>query len=104
MAYRLKKRFLAWLLPAVLVFAQHSAIAHLVSHGSDKSADPQQKIVHIKLCDKCLSAAKFINASPKQEYRVEPLLACYGLAAVRPFLANSAEVAFQSCRDPPEAL
>jgi hypothetical protein len=104
MARRLRKRLLTWLLPAVLVFAQHGAIAHLVSHGSDKSADPEQTQVHVKLCDKCLSAAKFINLLPQQACHIESAPAQYCLAPVVPQPSVSATAATPTCRDPPKTL
>lgn len=104
MAYRLRRRLLAFLLPAVLVFAQHGAMAHVVSHASDKSADPEQTLVHLKLCDKCVSAAKLAHLPAGQDSRVELLHAQYCLRAATPTLPASAESNSYSCRDPPAVL
>ena len=104
MAFRLRKRFLALLLPVVLAFAQHSAMAHLVSHHGDKPADPGQALVHLKLCDKCVTAAKLIHLPAGQELRVELLHArCFHSAAV-PTPFASAEWTAHACRDPPSSL
>jgi hypothetical protein len=104
MTDRLKKRLLTLLLPAVLVFAQHGAMAHLVSHAGDKSADPEQTLVHLKLCDKCVSAAKVTHLPAGQELRVELLHAhnFHRAEASAPF--SSADCAAHSCRDPPSLL
>ena len=104
MINRLKRRLLTLLLPAVLVFAQHGTMAHVVSHGGDKSADPEQTLVHLKLCDKCVSAAKVTHLPAGQELRVELLHArnFHRAEATAPF--SSADCTAHSCRDPPSLL
>ena len=104
MAYLLRKRFLAFLLPAVLVFAQHGAMAHVVSHASDKPADPEQPLVHLQLCDECVSAAKVSHLPGEQALRVELLHARYAhnAAVLAPFA--SADPKAYACRDPPSLL
>jgi hypothetical protein len=104
MAYRLRRRFLAYLLPAVLVFAQHGAVAHVVSHAGDNSADPEQTLIHLKLCDKCASAAKVTHLPAGQDLRLELLQAQYCQRAAKPTLLASAESTRNTCRDPPKIL
>ena len=57
-----KKRLLAWLLPAVLLFGQQAAIAHITEHASGEYDDPESALVHGKLCNKCLSVEKVSSA------------------------------------------
>lgn len=104
MAHWLKKRLLAFLLPAVLAFAQHAAMAHLVSHAGDNAADPEQTLIHLKLCDKCATAAKLLHVSTSQDLRIEPTHACYVLRAATPNHLASADCTRYPCRDPPTAL
>lgn len=104
MAQRLRRRLLALLLPAVLAFAQHGAMAHLVSHAGDNGADPEQTLIHLKLCDKCATAAKLVHVPPSHELHIELTQARYVLrAAIQNHLA-SVNSALYSCRDPPKAL
>ena len=104
MTDRLKKRLLTLLLPAVLVFAQHGAMAHLVSHAGDKSADPEQTLVQLKLCDKCASAATVTHLPAGQDLRLELLQAQYCQRAAKPTPLASAESTRNTCRDPPKIL
>ena len=104
MARRLRRRLLALLLPAVLVFAQHGAMAHLVSHAGDNAADSEQTLIHLKLCDKCATAAKVVHVPPLHELRIELAHACYVLRATVPNHSASAGSAHYPCRDPPLAL
>lgn len=104
MAYRLRRRLFAFLLPAVLVFAQHGAMAHLVSHAGDKPADPEQTLVHLKLCDKCVTSAKLVHVPAGQEFRVDLLHTRYFHRAAAPALFASADCTAHACRDPPNLL
>lgn len=104
MARRLRRRLFALLLPAVLAFAQHGAMAHLVSHAGDNAADPEQTLIHLKLCDKCATAAKVVHVPPLQELRIELAHARYELHAATPTFPASVDATRYSCRDPPIAL
>ena len=102
MRYQLRQRFLACLLPAVLVFAQHGAMAHRISHASEKSADPKKALVHLKLCDKCVSAEKLVHLPGGTEHRLELTQLRYSHSAALPALFYAALPTRQSCRDPPK--
>ncbi|MEX0960859.1 MAG: hypothetical protein WDZ63_16390 [Burkholderiales bacterium] len=61
----LLRRALILILPAVLLLAQHGAIAHVLSHASQDSSPAHEKtLIHLKLCGKCVSAEKFTHAAP----------------------------------------
>lgn len=104
MAFRLRKRFVAFLLPVVLAFAQHAAMAHQVSHAGDESGDAGKTLVHLKLCDKCVSAAKLVDLPGSPELRVELLHARYFHSAAAPTPFASADWTAHACRDPPSLL
>lgn len=104
MAYLFRKRLIAWLLPAVLVFAQQVALAHLVTHAADKSADSEQTVVHINLCDKCASAAKLIHLPAGQSHRLDLLQTCHVYSGALPALFHPVEATRPAARDPPHFL
>jgi hypothetical protein len=104
MARLFRKRLIAWLLPVVLVFAQHAALAHLVSHAADPSADPEQTRAHLKLCDECASAAKFIHLGVGQTHHLDLLHTSHGYSAVLAAQSRSADSAQHAARDPPHFL
>lgn len=58
----LRKTFLA-LLTAALLFAQHAAFAHVVSHAGE-TVPAKEQLAHSKLCGKCVSFDKFSGALP----------------------------------------
>ncbi|UCH49510.1 MAG: hypothetical protein JSU95_06960 [Betaproteobacteria bacterium] len=104
MAFRLRKRFVGFLLPVVLAFAQHTAMAHQVSHASDESSDPEQTLVHLQLCDKCVSAAKVTHLPAGPSFRVELLHGRYFHNAAVPTPFASVDCIAHACRDPPTLL
>ena len=104
MAFRLRKRFVAFLLPVVLAFAQQAAMAHQVSHAGDESADPGKTLVHLQLCDKCVSAANLVDVPGSPELHVELLHAHYFHSAAAPTQFASADWTAHACRDPPRPL
>lgn len=99
-----RNRFLAYLLPTLLLFAQQSAIAHIASHNADQSPDPEKSLVHLKLCGKCLAVEKLTNAPIDAEHRLDLLQAGYSLAPVSSAILHSRNPARHSCRDPPQIL
>jgi len=104
MASRFQKRLISWLLPAVLVFAQQAALAHLVVHAADQSAESEQTLVHLKLCDECASAAKLVHLPAGQSHHLDLLQAGHSYRAVLPALLCSAEQIRPAARDPPHFL
>jgi hypothetical protein len=101
MACLFRKRFIAWLLPVVLVFAQHAALAHVVSHAADPSADPEQTRAHLKLCDECASAVKLIHLGGSQAHHLDLLSTSHGYRLALPAQSRSADSAQPAARDPP---
>jgi hypothetical protein len=104
MAYLLRKRFIAWLLPVVLVFVQHAALAHVVSHAADPSADPEQTRAHLKLCDECASVAMLEHVGAGQTHRFDLLHTSHGYSAALPAQSRSIDPAQHAARDPPNFL
>lgn len=61
----LLRRILVLILPAVLLIAQHGAMAHVLSHVGEPAAPAHEKtLIHLKLCGKCVSADKLSFAVP----------------------------------------
>jgi hypothetical protein len=61
----LLRRALILILPAVLLLAQHGAIAHVLSHAGENSSPAHEKtLIHLKLCGKCVAVEKFSHAAP----------------------------------------
>jgi hypothetical protein len=61
----LLRRALILILPAVLLLAQHAAMAHVLSHAGEESSPAHEKtLIHLKLCGKCVSVEKFSHAAP----------------------------------------
>lgn len=56
----LRQTFLA-LLTAALLFAQHAAFAHVLSHAGE-TVPAKEQLAHAKLCGKCASFEKFSGA------------------------------------------
>ena len=102
MLNRRRNRFLVWLLPAILLFAQQAAMAHVTQHASGESPDPESALVHAKLCNKCVSAEKFTNAVVDINQR--PVLEQHRLHHADALAKNprSREIPWQSARDPPK--
>ena len=104
MQIRFRRRFLIWLLPAVLLFAQQAAMAHLVSHLGDNPDGTSKSLAHQKLCDSCLSVEKLFHIPGIKEHRFVIL---QGENAPEPVLLSvlvSLDAVTPSCRDPPKHL
>ena len=104
MQIRFRRRVLFWLLPAVLLFAQQAAMAHLVSHLGDSSAGTSKSLAHLKLCDGCLSVEKLLHIPGVKDHRFVVL---QGELAPEPLLLSglvSIDAGTPSCRDPPKTL
>ena len=104
MQVRFRRRFLIWLLPAVLLFAQQAAMAHLVSHLGDNAAGTSKSLAHQKLCDGCLAVEKLFHIPGVKEHRFAVLL---GENMPEPALHSglvSLDAGAPSCRDPPKHL
>ena len=97
-----RKRFLAFLLPALLLFAQQSAMAHLASHAAEQSPNPEKSLVHLKLCGKCLSAEKFTHVPATVEHRFDAGIANYSHTPAQPTVLHSTVTVWRGCRDPPQ--
>lgn len=74
----LRKTFLA-LLTAALLFAQHAAFAHVVSHAGE-TVPAKEQLAHSKLCGKCVSFEKLTGALPV----AAPALPALDVAHARP--------------------
>jgi hypothetical protein len=99
-----RRRFLFWLLPAVLLFAQQAAMAHLVSHLGDNAAGNSKTLAHQKLCDGCLAVEKLLHIPGVKEHRV---IVLHGEDVPEPVLLSglvSLDAGTPSCRDPPKYL
>jgi len=104
MQFRFRRRFLIWLLPAVLLFAQQAAMAHLVSHLGDNADGTHKSLAHQKLCDGCLSVEKLFHIPGVKEHRFVVL---QGEDVPEPVLQAgllSLDAGTPSCRDPPKHL
>ena len=104
MQYWFRRRFLFWLLPAVLLFAQQAAMAHLVSHLGDNAAGSSKSLAHQKLCDGCLAVEKLLHIPGVKEHR---LIVLQGEGVPEPALLSdlvSIDAGTPSCRDPPRSL
>lgn len=99
-----RRRFLFWLLPAVLLFAQEAALAHLVSHLGDTPTETSKSLAQQKLCYGCLSAEKLFHIPGVKEYRV---IVLQGEDVPEPALLSdlvSIDAGTPCCRDPPPTL
>jgi len=99
-----RRRFLFWLLPAVLLFAQQAAMAHLASHLGDNSAGSSKSLAHLKLCYGCLSVEKLLHIPGVKQHR---FIVLQGNDASEPVLLSnlvSVDAGTPSCRDPPTTL
>lgn len=99
-----RRRFLFWLLPAVLLFAQQAALAHVVSHFSDNPPSTGKALAHLKLCDSCLAVEKLLHAPGIKEHKVIVLHGSYATAPDLPAALTSVDALEPSCRDPPTTL
>ncbi len=102
---KLFRRALNWIIPAVLLIAQHGALAHLVSHlDAGQPPAQEQSLVHLKLCGKCVSIEKLSHAAAAPDLR---LVATEGrflqLAAEACACVTKAQPAYRS-RAPPHLL
>ncbi|UCD69482.1 MAG: hypothetical protein JSW48_05260 [Betaproteobacteria bacterium] len=79
-------------------------MAHLVLHAGDKSSDPEQTLVHFKLCGKCASAANLVHVPASPDIRFELHCAHFCFGAAVPAVLASAESTPYTCRDPPQTL
>ena len=106
--FRSRKHFLVFLLSAVLVFAQHSAMAHLLWHVSEEAGDhddhEKETLFQYELCVKCIAAEKLTHLSANQESDTGLSDARYVHRAVVPRLVVTAECVHFPCRDPPKTL
>ena len=112
--FRSRKHFLVFLLSAVLVFAQHSAMAHLLWHVSEEAGDhgdheeagdhEKETLFQYELCVKCIAAEKLTHLSANQESDIGLSDARYVHRAVVPRLVVTAECVRFPCRDPPKTL
>lgn len=99
-----RRRFLFWLLPAVLLFAQQAALAHVVSHFSDTPPTSGKALAHLKLCDGCLAVEKLLHIPGVKEHRV---IVLHSEGVPEPVLLPSlvsVDAATPSCRGPPKTL
>ena len=101
MQFRFRRHILYWLLPAVLLFSQQAAMAHLVSHLGDNAAGNSKSLAHQKLCDGCLAVEKLLHIPGVKEHRFAVL---QGEDVPEPTLLSglvSLDAGTPSCRDPP---
>ena len=104
MLKKFRNQILCCLLPAVLLFAQQTAMAHLAAHAAGESQGPEKSLAHQKLCDKCLFAEKLTNVAVETAHRIGPDQNDYiHFSAVPPQL-HSINAVRESCRDPPKPV
>ena len=104
MQFRFRRHFLFWLLPAVLLFSQQAAMAHLVSHLGDNAAETSKSLAHKRLCEGCLAIEKLLHIPGVKEYRV---IVLQGEDVPEPTPLSdlvSIDPRTPSCRDPPKTL
>jgi hypothetical protein len=64
---KILRRALSLILPAVLLLAQHGALAHVISHLDRHEVPAQEKtLAHLKLCGKCVSLEKLSHVASSQ--------------------------------------
>ena len=101
---RFRIRFLSFLLPAILLFAQQAAFAHLASHVTGETPNPKSALVHDKLCGSCLTVEKLTNATMDTGHQPGMVESHFHhVAALRAQLRSRTAVR-QSCRDPPQTV
>lgn len=102
---RFLRRAIILMLPAVLLFAQHSALAHVISHLDAGQAPASEKtLVHLKLCGKCLSAEKLAHAAPAQCARMGVAHGGYLPPRATAYAFTSQHSATYRSRAPPQFL
>jgi len=106
MSASIRRRLLAWLLPALLLVAQQGALAHLVSHGSNRDQPDQQKktLLHLKLCSKCHAAEKLSHSAPFEQHLLDIHACKYDIITTPPGICGTVVSRGVSCRDPPNAI
>lgn len=104
MLKRFRIRFLSWLLPAILLFAQQAAFAHLASHAAGEAPNPKSSLVHEKLCGGCLAVEKLTNAAVDLGHQPAVVENHFHHIATLPTQLRSHAAVRQACRDPPESL
>lgn len=97
-------RFLSYLLPAILLFAQQAALAHLASHASGEAPNPKSSLVHQKLCGSCLAVEKLANAAVDIGRQPTVVENHSPHIATLPTQLRSHTAVRQACRDPPETV
>lgn len=104
MLKRFRIRFLSFLLPAILLFAQQAALAHLASHVTGETPNPKSSLVHSKLCNKCLSVEKLTSAVVESGQRITLEDYDFRYVVALPRQPRSPEAIGPSCRDPPRTV
>jgi hypothetical protein len=103
---KILRRTLGLILPALLLLAQHGALAHLISHLDSRETPAQEKTLgHLKLCGKCVSLEKLSHAAQARNADAAPLAAAH---VQTPQLAQCRAAqplrAFRSRAPPPASL
>ncbi|KPK34621.1 MAG: hypothetical protein AMJ66_03340 [Betaproteobacteria bacterium SG8_40] len=101
MLNRFRIRFLFFLLPAILLFAQQAALAHLASHAAGETPNPKSSLVHEKLCGSCLAVEKLTNAAVDIGHQPKVVENHFHHIAALPTQVRSHIAVRQACRDPP---
>lgn len=93
-------------LSALLLFAQHGALAHLISHiNAGQSPASEKTLVHLKLCGKCVSAEKFTHAAPAQSLHLVAMDGTYPVTEQACDSCNTQESRWPyHARAPPQVL
>jgi hypothetical protein len=104
MLKRFRIRFLSFLLPAILLFAQQGALAHLASHATGETPSPKSSLVHEKLCGGCLAVEKLTNAAVDVGRQPRVVENHFQHTATLPKQLHSYTAVRQACRDPPETV
>jgi hypothetical protein len=61
------RRFVSHVMLAfALLFAQSAGLSHAASHLGNEPAKQEEKLLHLKLCDKCSSFEKLSYGPPAQ--------------------------------------
>ena len=103
---RVSRKSLVPLLCAVLLGAQQSALAHVLSHlGSEQRPANEKTLIHVKLCGKCVSAEKLSHSAPNSAFIYVALIVGEYLQPVsRSYACIAQESRRYNSRAPPHYL
>jgi hypothetical protein len=99
---KLHRALISLLIP-LLLFAQQAAYGHAISHLG-KQPPPQERLVHSKLCDKCVGFEKLSHAATFHAHSQLDLGGSYWQPAASTYSFQPRFIAAFNSRGPPAFL